>query len=362
MQNGSVNFPRGTRLITIDGEDVLNGSNIDTLNNGLIPAVAGESHTFTVRDVGATQDRTFTITSADVAVAPVNRTEIIQTPTGSVGYVLFNSFNAFEAERSLNDAFTTLENAGIDDLVLDLRYNGGGLVAVAAQLGFMIAGEDRTEGRIASLLQYNADAGNTNPITGEVVEPIPFFDEGIGFSVPTGTDLATVDLPRVFILSTEGTCSASELVINSLLGIGIEVILIGDTTCGKPFGFLPTDNCGRTYFTIQFRSINDAGFGDYTDGFSPQDTTNQFSIRTPGCTVPDDLSRELGDSDEALLSTALFYRENGTCPVNSAVAKISPPVNYTKTFAAPGTFGAVKTSGDPFETTVNSFLDATMPQ
>ena len=107
--------------------------------------------------------------------------------------------------------------------------------------------------------------------------------------------------------------------------------------------------------------MNDVGFGDYSDGFSPQDSSNQFSEKTAGCTVADDLSRELGDPEEALLSAALFYRENGACPVNSAVAKISPPVNYTKTFAAPGTFGAVKTSGDPFETTADSYLDATMP-
>lgn len=361
VQNGSVNFPRGAQLITIDGEDVINGENVDTLNAGLFPAFAGESHTFTVRDPGSNVNRTFTVNSADVAQAPVNRTEIIQTPTGPVGYMLFNTFSPFESENSLNTAFTQLRNASINDLVLDLRYNGGGLVAVAAQLGFMIAGEDRTAGRVASLLQYNEAAGNRNPITGEIVQPFPFIDEGVGFSVNPGTPLATVDLPRVFILSTEGTCSASELVINSLLGIGFEVILIGDTTCGKPYGFLPTDNCGRTYYTIQFRSVNDVGFGDYSDGFSPQDSNNQFSEKTTGCTVADDLSRELGDPDEALLSAALFYRENGSCPVNTTSAKISPPINYTKTFAAPGAFGTVKTSGDPFETTPDSYLDATMP-
>ncbi|MEP6343195.1 MAG: S41 family peptidase [Maricaulaceae bacterium] len=361
-QNGVVNFPRGSRLIAIDGEDVLNGDDVDTLNNGLFPAFAGEAHTFTLRDVGAVTDRTVTVTSADVATAPVNRTEIINTPTGKVGYMLFNTFSPFESERSLNDAFTILEDEEIDDLVLDLRYNGGGLVAVAAQLGFMIAGPDRTEGRVASLLQYNDAAGNTNPITGEVVQPFPFIDEGVGFSVNAGTDLATVDLPRVFILSTEGTCSASELVINSLLGIGFEVVLIGDTTCGKPYGFLPTDNCGQTYFTIQFRSVNDVGFGDYSDGFSPQDSTNQFSVNTTGCTVADDLSSELGDPEEALLSTALFYRENGSCPVNQASTKASPPVNYTKIVNPAGTIGALNSESDPFETNVNSFLDATMPQ
>lgn len=360
IQNGSVNFPRGTRLITIDGEDVTNGDDTATLNAGLSPAQAGEPHTFTVRDPGATTNRTFTISSADVAQAPVNRTRIINTPTGRVGYMLFNTFSPFESERSLNNAFTNLADEEIDDLVLDLRYNGGGLVAVAAQLGFMIAGRDRTRGRTASLLQYNDAAGNRNPITGEVVDPIPFLNEAVGFSVTSGTRLATVDLPRVFILSTGGTCSASELVINSLLGIGFEVILIGDTTCGKPYGFLPTDNCGQTYFTIQFRSLNDVGFGDYSDGFSPTDSTNLFSEKTAGCTVADDLSRELGDPDEALLSTALFFRENGSCPVNTNSSKTAQ-ASYTKTFSAPGAIGALNPIGDPFETTVDSYLDMTMP-
>jgi len=236
-QNGQVNFPRGTQILEVDGADLVNGNDSNTLNAGLSPALAGEEHTFRVRDVDGTE-RTFTITSADVAQAPVNRTEIVNTPTGKVGYVLFNTFSPFESEASLNEAFTELENENIDDLVLDLRYNGGGLVIVAAQLGFMIAGEDRTDGKTASLLQYNEAAGNRNPITGEVVDPIPFVDTGVGFSLPRSTDLATVDLPRVYILTTEGTCSASELVINSLRGIDYEVIMIGDTTCGKPYGFL----------------------------------------------------------------------------------------------------------------------------
>ena len=361
-QNGSVNFTRGTQLISIDGVDVINGTNTIALNAGLFPATAGESHTFTVMDAGATETRTFTLTSANVAEIPVNRTEIIETETGRVGYMLFNTFSPFESEESLNDAFSELASQNIDDLVLDLRYNGGGLVAVAAQLGYMIAGPSRTAGHTASLLQYNDASGNRSPIDGRVVQPFPFIDEGVGFSVPSGTPLATVDLPRVFILSTEGTCSASELVINSLRGIGYNVILIGDTTCGKPYGFLPTDNCGRTYYTIQFRSLNDAGFGDYSDGFSPDDSSNQFSEKSPGCTVSDDLSRALGDPDEALLSTALYFRDNNSCPVETGSTKGTAPINYTKSSAPTNSETAMEMHGDPFETTVDSYLDITLPQ
>ena len=360
-QNGDVNFQRGALLIAIDGEDVINGSDVDTLNNGLFPSTAGEEHTFTVRDPGSNTDRTFTITSKDIAPSPVNRTEIINTATGKVGYMLFNTFSPFESERSLNDAFTMLESENIDDLVLDLRYNGGGLIAVAAQLGYMVAGSNRTAGKTASLLQYNEDAGNTDPVTGEAIEPIPFIDKGVGFSVSRGTDLATVDLPRVYILTTGSTCSASELVINSLRGIDYDVIVIGDTTCGKPYGFLPTDNCGRTYYTIQFRSVNDKGFGDYSDGFSPQDSSNRFSQKSPGCTIADNVSgtsRELGDENEALLSAALYYRDNDMCPV--ATGKTESWTTVKARNESLGMDSGLK-GYDDLTNTLDSFLDATMP-
>jgi hypothetical protein len=360
VQNGQVNFPRGTRILEVNGADLVNGNDADTLNAGLFPAVAGEEHTFKVEDVDGTE-RTFTITSEDVAQAPVNRTEVIDTPTGKVGYVLFNTFSPFESEASLNEAFTQLETEAVDDLVLDLRYNGGGLVVVAAQLGYMIAGGERTAGKTASLLRYNEDAGNTNPSTGEVVEPFPFIDTGVGFSLPTSTDLATVDLPRVFILTTGGTCSASELVINSLRGIDYEVVLIGDTTCGKPYGFSPTDNCGETYYTIQFQSVNDKGFGDYSDGFSPADSTNAFSEKSPGCTVGDDISKELGDPEEALLAAALYYRDNDSCPMTATASAKTYARSEKATHISVDNGYALKALGDPFETTADSYLDATLP-
>jgi len=362
VQNGEVNFQRGALLLEIDGEDVINGNDTDTLNGGLFPTNAGETHSFKVRDPNSDTDRTFTITSQDIAPSPVNRTEILDTATGKVGYMLFNTFSPFESENSLNEAFTLLQNEDVDDLVLDLRYNGGGLVAVAAQLGYMIAGSGPTSGKTASLLQYNDDAGNTDPTSAgnPVVDPIPFLSTGVGFSVTRGTRLATVSLPRVYILTTEGTCSASELVINSLRGIDYEVVIIGDTTCGKPYGFLPTDNCGRTYYTIQFRSLNDKGFGDYSDGFSPQDTNNTFSEKSPGCTIADNVSAtsaELGDPDEALLSAALYYRDNGMCPVVQSKTESWIAAKSRNDVLGTGDLD----NSDKLAETIDSFLDITMP-
>ena len=361
VEQGKVNFPRGARILEVDGADLVNGNDTTTLNNGLFPTTAGERHTFKIREAITNVEREITITSADIAPEPVNRTSIINTTDGKkIGYMLFNTFSPRSSEKSLADAFTQFSNANVDDLVIDLRYNGGGLVAVAAQMGYMIAGPSRTAGKTAALLQYNEAAGNRDPSTGEVVEPFPFIDRGVGFSVPTTQNLDTVNLPRVFILSTGGTCSASELVLNSLRGIDHEVILIGDTTCGKPYGFVPTDNCGQTYYTIQFQSVNDKGQGDYSDGFSPADSANQFSEKLTGCSIDDDLTRELGDENEALLATALYYRENGMCPVTTSKPSVKPQSKMYR--AADGNDeNILSLKSDPFVVSVDSYLDPTLP-
>jgi hypothetical protein len=147
-----------------------------------------------------------------------------------------------------------------------------------------------------------------------VNQPFPFVDIGVGFTVPENTPLPTLTLPRVFILTTDRTCSASESVINGLRGVDVEVVLIGSKTCGKPFGFYPTDNCGETYYTIQFQGVNDKNFGDYADGFIANNSNEPFGVRAPGCAVNDDLTREFGDPAEAMLATALQFRATGACP------------------------------------------------
>ncbi len=335
LVDGKPKFVRGTRILSINGLDVVNGATtqaeVDALNAGLAPPLVGTTTTFVVRDPGATADRTFTITSANVAAKPVNRTQVLSTPTGSVGYILFNTFSPFASEREIRDAITTMQGQNVSDLVLDLRYNGGGLLTVASQLSYMIAGPAATTGKSFETLRFNASSGQFNPVTGTVNGPTTFRSTGAGFTVPNGTALPALNLRRVYVLSTSRTCSASEAVINGLRGIDVEVILIGTTTCGKPYGFYPTSNCGETYYTIQFQGINNKGFGDYADGFTPTNSTSQFGVRIPGCTVNDDYTRELGDAQEGMLATALSFRATGTCP--------TPPVSEARTssFATPDT-------------------------
>ncbi|MEM6748277.1 MAG: S41 family peptidase [Pseudomonadota bacterium] len=315
---GLVNFIRGAQILTVDGVDLVNANSeadVDALNAGLFPETAGETHIFEVLDPGAVASRTVTLVSENLTSDPVNTVEVISTGTGNVGYILFNTFSPFASEAEIVDAIQQLQAANVTDLVLDLRYNGGGLLAIASQLSYMIAGPSFTAGRTFEDLRFNDDAGGLNPVTGETNNAVPFVDTTLGFSVVAGAPLPVLNINRVFVLSTENTCSASESVINSLRGVDFEVVLIGDVTCGKPYGFYPTDNCGETYYTIQFQGVNDKGFGAYADGFVPSNNSFPFGVSVNGCTVADDLDNALGDESEALLAAALSYRDTGTCPV-----------------------------------------------
>ncbi len=340
LLNGTPKLTRGASLLTVDGVDVVNGggtqAQIDTLNNGTFPRTAGESHTFTVRYPDNSQ-RTITLVSASLVEAPVNRQAVLTTSSGKVGYILLNTFSPFSSEKALVDSIAALKTQGVNDVVLDLRYNGGGLLAVASQLSYMVAGPARTAGRVFERLQFNAAAGTQDPVSGGANAPTPFYNTGLGFSVQSGAAIQSLDLPRVYVLSTSNTCSASESVINGLRGADVDVVLIGGATCGKPYGFYPADNCGQTYFSIQFKGINDKSFGDYADGFAPANSSSVFSVKIPGCAVADDMAHELGDSSEAMLSAALGYRANGSCPV--------PPANGLSAASAPAAGPLIKTTG-----------------
>jgi hypothetical protein len=245
---------------------------------------------------------------------------------GKVGYILFNDHIA-TAEAQLIDAVTALQAEGIQDLFLDVRYNGGGFLDIANQLAFMIAGPTPTTGQIFERLVFNDKHPTRDPITGELLAPgTPFhttaLDVGdLGEPVP-GTPLPHLDLNRVYVLIGPNTCSASESIINSLRGVNVQVFLIGSTTCGKPYGFYPQDNCGTTYFSIQFQGVNAMGDGEYPDGFAAQNQTGINSIQLAGCSVADDFTKPLGDPTEGRLAAALAFRASGnmTCPTASGFA------------------------------------------
>ncbi len=305
---------RGAEIVSIDGVDFVYGNNTTVLNDGLFPEEAGESHTFVVRDLGETSTRTVVLQAAVVTNEPVKSTRIIHTPSGKVGYFVLNTFATKTAEAALIEAVSELSVDDPDDLVIDLRYNGGGYLAISSQLGYMIAGSALTDGSVFEKTVFNDKHQTVNPVTGGLLTNLPFIDSTIGFSAPASQALPSLNLNRVFILSSGSTCSASESLINAMRGIDVEVVLIGSTTCGKPYGFYSTDNCGVTYSTIQFRGENDKNFGDYTDGFSPNNATGDVGERIQGCQVTEDIQHPLGDVQEVMLKAALDYRTTSTCP------------------------------------------------
>jgi C-terminal processing protease CtpA/Prc len=289
---------RGDLLTTIDGIDFINSNDkteIDEINAGLIPATAGALLTFTVQRNGAPVSAA--LSSAVVTSTPVKNVKVLDTPTGKVGYLSFEDHNAV-SEQQLITAFTNLKSQGVTDLVLDMRYNGGGYLYIASELAYMVAGPG-TAGKTFEQLIFNDKTAKD--------APTPFYSTADA----TGNPLPYLGLKHVTVLTSSDTCSASEAVINGLRGVDVQVDLIGGATCGKPYGFTPQANCGTTYLTIQFEGVNAKGFGDYADGF------------TPTCNVADDMSHALGDPAEGMLAAALSYRANNACPAATAASVTS---------------------------------------
>ena len=332
------NLARGAQILQVDGVDLVNDNTqagVDTLNAGLSPAAPNETHTFVVQDFGASGTRTVTLTSISIASESVRNVTTFPTAGGTAGYMLFNDHLA-ASEGAVVSAFTTLQAAGVTDLVLDIRYNTGGYLDIASEVAYMIAGAAQTNGKTFELTQFNSKHPTVDPVAGGAITPTLFESTTQGFSTTAGQPLPTLNLNRVFVLTGQDTCSASESIINSLNGIGVQVIQIGSTTCGKPYGFYPQDNCGTTYFSIEFRGVNAMNFGDYTDGFSPQNDPTPTNAVLPGCSVADDYGHALGDPAEGRLAAALNYIATpGACP--------SPASGFAKSLLAqqPATIGGI---------------------
>lgn len=236
--------------------------------------------------------------AAEAATPAVPLTKTVTSPGGrQVGYLLFND-HAPGAQDALIASFAELRRAAVQDLVLDLRYNSGGFLYVARSVASMVVGPE-SDGRVFEQLRYNnkraAEGGpSTYFFSGQVQSGETRFQAGM--------PLPQLGLQRLYVLSSELTCSASESIINSLRGIDVQVILVGATTCGKPFGFRRQDNCGLAFYPVEFQGYNAKNYGDFIDGFAPT------------CPVRDDSGKALGAADEPLLAAALHHADTGACP------------------------------------------------
>ena len=315
---------RGEVITKVNGFDLATYYDPDlssekaSIDAGLSPREDGEQHNFTVRALNG-EEREVTMVSGSFVTGAVIATEIVDTAGGAkVGYVAFKTHNLV-AQDALVESFQSFSDAGVNELVLDLRYNGGGYLAVASQLAYMIAGPEQSNNKVFEKLAFNDKHTEFNPFTGGKLEPLNFNTKTIEWlgELPAGNNLPTLNLERVVVLTTGNTCSASESTINSLRGIDIEVIQVGSTTCGKPYGFYGTENCENIYFSINMRGENDKGFGDYADGFSPENlpSNQSMGVSLPGCYARDDLQHQLGDANEEMFAKAIRYLDFGDCDV-----------------------------------------------
>ena len=304
---------RGYELYVVNGVVATTTDKVgrDTLYGALYPSRAGTANDFIFINAGS-----YTLSAAAIAKNPVPLRQVLTAADGAkVGYLVFNDHNV-PSESKLIEAVTHFKAQAVSDLVLDLRYNGGGYLFIASELAYMIAGPTRVGSQVFERLSYNSRRSTETSNT-------PFYSTSCQLSSNRCTSaqpLPTLNLARVFVLTQSGTCSASESVINGLRGVGVDVIQIGGKTCGKPYGFTARDNCGVSYFPIEFVGSNAKGFGDYSDGFEPVAAALSSGRKLPGCTVDDDFSRALGDSSEAMLAGAMSYRSTGVCPIRTGAS------------------------------------------
>lgn len=301
------NIPRGATILAVDGVsiDVATQAGIDVLNAGLFPDSVGVTRSITLQDNATSAARTVQLTSANVTSTPVPEVRSGVISGVNFGYLLFNDHIA-TAEKPLVDAIAQLKAASVTELVLDLRYNGGGYIYIASQLGYML-GTPNVGGQVFEKFRYNDKRVADNNEAG-----FPFLGnasisgaDGLPVNF-NGAALPQLGLSRVYVLTTGDTCSASEAIMNALRPF-VSIVQIGGTTCGKPYGFTDKDNCAVSYFPIEFEGVNSQGQGGYSAGFAPGGTFQ-------GCGTTDDFDRSLGDINERMFSVAITHRLTGACP------------------------------------------------
>lgn len=281
---------RGDELRSLNGRSIASVIAEDDYSL-LSPTQAGQQLTLGLRRGGV--ERTVVLTAAVFSLSPVQGVAVQTTPRGRrVGYLQVKDMVS-QSLAPMDTAFAQFKAAGVQDVLLDLRYNGGGLVSTGRTLASYIAG-NRGQGLNYARLLYNDKRAAAN-------------NESFGFSQPS----AALGLPRVYVLAGPRTCSASEQVINGLRGAGVEVVTVGGTTCGKPVGFLPSSSCGRTYSAVNFESVNQRNEGRYFDGFQAS------------CPVAEDFGATQGSSADPLVVAAQRHADIGAC-LSSAGERATP--------------------------------------
>ena len=292
----SKNISRGDAFIGVNGQ-TLTVQNYRSL-------LYGEDLTYTL-NLADFVGGNFVLNGTDVALTkvvdfqknPIQSHSVLNVGGQRIGYLMYNQFlTSFEDE--LNDVFATFNSAGLDAFVLDLRYNPGGSVSNCARLASMLTGQ--FSGDIFSQQIWNSklmDYWNGR-------DPESLINRFVS-TLQDGTALNSLNLSTIYILTTDRSASASELLINGLSS-HINVIQVGEQTTGKNVGSITvydyidnegTKNPDHTYAMqpIVLKIANSDGYADYAEGLVPQ-TAVQERLTNLGI---------IGDPNEPLLSAAI---------------------------------------------------------
>jgi C-terminal processing protease CtpA/Prc len=285
---------RGDEIVAVDsgsgfvaiGELLADGS---TITDALGPAEAGIRRGLRLLNAGVSRE--VSMAKRTVAIDPVPDGYGVRilpfAGTTGVGYVNLRTYIS-TADAQLRQAFNQFRTRGIDYFIVDLRYNGGGLVSTAEVLNDLL-GDARRSSDVQFALVHNAARSSQNRTR--------FFN-------PESQSVRPV---RIAFLTTGATASASEININSMAP-WVEVAIVGEDTLGKPVGQLAFDlpNCEDRLRLVTFRSINALSQGDYYDGLA---STLRYA-----CAATDTLDQPPGDATEGLTAAALEWLRTGACP------------------------------------------------
>lgn len=268
---GKLGLARGDRIQTINGISV-RGLKVDTDWNTLF----GEGKMGTKISLNLlTRNGKSRNVSMPVTVNPQDppKSSIITKQNGNnVGYLYLENFNTTQF-KDIRKHFETFKNAGVHDLVLDLRYNSGGMLDKAIMLASLVGGKT-VSGKL--FIRWETSLRYEDNVKEYIFESIP----------------ESMQTRRLVVLTTEDTCSASESVINGLRPY-MPVYTVGSTTCGKPFGMATVEFGDKAVAPVSARVLNSRGEGHYSNGIRAD-----FKVK-------DDLSHQLGDPQEAMLKKAL---------------------------------------------------------
>lgn len=316
---------RGYKITSINGRTSL-GYDVGNFGNG-----SGDDYNFISNAIFYSTTVTMAVLKPDgtsltvnLSTASYNVNPVITYKTFDegnghiVGYVVFNSFtDGTNAEPVLNTVFNYFVAQNVTDLVVDLRYNGGGVVTTAEYLDDLIVPAAKTGSNMYTAYYNDKLQKDQYPLLATQYNISPGY-----FNVQNNTitfnKIGSLNVSRVFFIMTSSTASASELTINNLRP-EMDVQFVGNTSYGKPVGFFGIPINKYTYYTPEFSVLNSAGQGGYYQGFEPGTSTY------PGVEDNDDITKEFGDPSELLLAHILNYVQTGTytLPASASTSQTS---------------------------------------